>query len=104
MITLNQRIILDERVIEETEKGIHHEIYKTKGTVWAHVAFKGSCNNNDSAHQSCLYSFAVRKSDRLTGCTLGRLHWNNHILYITNVFTSEKYPQYLMGYAVSKDF
>lgn len=100
MITLNQRIILDERIITEKEEGIHHEIYQTIGPVWAHIAFKRSLNIDGSADQSCVYSFAVRKSDRLRACTLGRLHWGDHTLYITHVYPSEKHPEYLTGYCV----
>lgn len=100
MITLNQRIILDERIIEEKEEGIHHEIYQTIGPVWAYIAFKRNYDSNGSADQPCVYSFAVRKSDRLMACTLGRLHWGTHTLHITHVSPSEKYPQYLIGYCV----
>ena len=100
MIKLNQRIMLDERVMEEKEEGVHHELYKTIGPLWAHVAVKGGFHNNGPTHQPCLYSFAVRKSDRLMNCTLGRLHWGKHTLYITIVFTSPQYPQYLLGCAV----
>ncbi len=100
MITLNQRIILDERITEEKEEGIHHEIYQTIGTVWAHIAFKRSYDSNGSAHKPCIYSFAVRKSDRLASCTLGRLHWGDKTLDITHVEPCEKHPQYLVGQCV----
>lgn len=101
MITLNQRIILDERITKEKEEGIYHEIYQTIGPVWAHIAFKRGHDNNGSPHQPCIYSFAVRKSDRLISCVLGRLHWGNQTLYITNILFSEKYPQYLIGYCTT---
>lgn len=101
MITLNQRIILDERVITEKEEGIHHEIYQTIGPVWAHIAFKRGHDSNGSSHQPCVYSFTVRKSDRLAACTLGRLHWKDKTLYITHICISEKHPQYLTGYCAN---
>jgi hypothetical protein len=94
---LNQRIVLDERITQEKEEGIHHEIYQTIGPVWAHITLKRSHNLDGSTDKPCVYSFAVRKSARLTGCNLGRLHWGEHTLYITHVSSSEKYPQYLVG-------
>jgi hypothetical protein len=99
---LNKCIILDERLTQEKEGGIHHEIYQTIGTVWAHIALKRDSHVNGHANQPCVYSFVVRKSDRLTGCTLGRLHWGDKTLYVTNVAPSEKYPQYLIGQCIER--
>ena len=102
MIALNQRIILDERLTLEKEEGIHHEIYQTIGTVWAHIALKRNHDIFGHADKPCVYSFTVRKSNRLTACTLGRLHWGDQTLYITHVAPSERYPQYLMGQCVKR--
>lgn len=100
MPLLNQRIILDERITIEKEEGIHHENYQTLGTIWASITLKRSPDINGSAIQPCVYSFIVRKSDRLTSCTLGRLHWGNKTLYITHVSPCVKQPQYLVGQCI----
>jgi hypothetical protein len=100
MIILNQRVILDERITLEKEEGIHHEIYQTIGPVWAHISLKRSHEINDFTNKPCIYSFVMRKSNRLTSCVLGRLHWRKQVLYVTQVCTAEKYPQYLIGHCL----
>lgn len=92
MLLLNQRIILDERIIVEKEEGIHHENYQTMGSIWANITLKRGPDINGSASQSCVYSFIVRKSDRLTSCTLGRLHWGKQTLYIPTSLLAQNTP------------